>query len=239
MVGVDGSSPFAPTKIGRHQKHLAVTPGAFFLAATPGAFFLAVRKKVRKSGVDANARTPETSRCDAVTDAAGEVHGFVGAPYRATGGWEGPGSNFQGQDACMQPPPTCADPFTVLRCKPCGRKARREFILPGGTCGAGSWRGRRRCISRPRSGRPLFLSSTGEALCITQYGVECRRRRLCRSILETCRKLLRLCRTRVGDIAGAPTRNTSVWSSESATGARCVSSSRARASMPTLVQELV
>jgi hypothetical protein len=33
MVGVDGSSPFAPTKYGRKIKHLAETPGAFFLAA--------------------------------------------------------------------------------------------------------------------------------------------------------------------------------------------------------------
>ena len=32
MVGVDGSSPFAPTKIGREIKHLAETLGAFFLA---------------------------------------------------------------------------------------------------------------------------------------------------------------------------------------------------------------
>ena len=32
MVGVDGSSPFAPTKFGRDIKHLAETLGAFFLA---------------------------------------------------------------------------------------------------------------------------------------------------------------------------------------------------------------
>ena len=32
MVGVDGSSPFAPTKIGRESKHLAETLGAFFLS---------------------------------------------------------------------------------------------------------------------------------------------------------------------------------------------------------------
>ena len=32
MVGVDGSSPFAPTNIGREIKHLAETLGAFFLA---------------------------------------------------------------------------------------------------------------------------------------------------------------------------------------------------------------
>ena len=31
MVGVDGSSPFAPTKFGREIKHLAETLGAFFL----------------------------------------------------------------------------------------------------------------------------------------------------------------------------------------------------------------
>ena len=31
MVGVDGSSPFAPTKFGRKIKHLAETLGAFFL----------------------------------------------------------------------------------------------------------------------------------------------------------------------------------------------------------------
>ena len=31
MVGVDGSCPFAPTKFGRGNKHLAETPGAFFL----------------------------------------------------------------------------------------------------------------------------------------------------------------------------------------------------------------
>ena len=31
MVGVVGSSPFAPTKFGREIKHLAETPGAFFL----------------------------------------------------------------------------------------------------------------------------------------------------------------------------------------------------------------
>ena len=31
MVGVDGSSPFAPTKFGREIKHLAGTLGAFFL----------------------------------------------------------------------------------------------------------------------------------------------------------------------------------------------------------------
>ena len=30
MVGVDGSSPFAPTKFGREIKHLAETLGAFF-----------------------------------------------------------------------------------------------------------------------------------------------------------------------------------------------------------------
>ena len=30
MVGVDGSSPFAPTKFGREKKHLAETLGAFF-----------------------------------------------------------------------------------------------------------------------------------------------------------------------------------------------------------------
>ena len=30
MVGVDGSSPFAPTKFGREVKHLAETSGAFF-----------------------------------------------------------------------------------------------------------------------------------------------------------------------------------------------------------------
>ena len=34
MVGVDGSSPFAPTKHGRKIKHLAATPGAFFLGGT-------------------------------------------------------------------------------------------------------------------------------------------------------------------------------------------------------------
>ena len=33
MVGVDGSSPFAPTKFGRKNKHLAATPGALFLVA--------------------------------------------------------------------------------------------------------------------------------------------------------------------------------------------------------------
>jgi hypothetical protein len=32
MVGVDGSSPFAPTKIGSKNKHLAETPSAFFLS---------------------------------------------------------------------------------------------------------------------------------------------------------------------------------------------------------------
>ena len=32
MVGVDGSSPFAPTKFGRKNKHLAETLGAFFLS---------------------------------------------------------------------------------------------------------------------------------------------------------------------------------------------------------------
>ena len=30
MVGVDGSSPFAPTRFGRKNKHLAETLGAFF-----------------------------------------------------------------------------------------------------------------------------------------------------------------------------------------------------------------
>ena len=33
MVGVDGSSPFAPTKFGRKNNHLAQTLGAFFLTA--------------------------------------------------------------------------------------------------------------------------------------------------------------------------------------------------------------
>ena len=32
MVGVDGSSPFAPTKFGREVEHLAETSSAFFLA---------------------------------------------------------------------------------------------------------------------------------------------------------------------------------------------------------------
>ena len=44
MVGVDGSSPFAPTKFGREDKHLAETLGAFFLA---------VREKYKKAGVAA------------------------------------------------------------------------------------------------------------------------------------------------------------------------------------------
>jgi len=35
-VGVDGSSPFAPTKIGREIKHLTETLSAFFLGATEG-----------------------------------------------------------------------------------------------------------------------------------------------------------------------------------------------------------
>ena len=39
MVGVVGSSPIAPTKFGRENKHLAETPSAFFLA---------VRKKYGK-----------------------------------------------------------------------------------------------------------------------------------------------------------------------------------------------
>ena len=42
MVGVDGSSPFAPTKFGRKNKHLTETPGAFFFA---------VPKKVPNSGL--------------------------------------------------------------------------------------------------------------------------------------------------------------------------------------------
>src|SRR5687768_5106168 len=40
MVGVVGSSPIAPTKIGREDKHLAETPSAFFLvvpSAPPSA----------------------------------------------------------------------------------------------------------------------------------------------------------------------------------------------------------
>jgi hypothetical protein len=41
MVGVDGSSPFAPTKIGREIKHLAAMPGAFFLAAPKSHQFVA------------------------------------------------------------------------------------------------------------------------------------------------------------------------------------------------------
>jgi hypothetical protein len=41
MVGVVGSSPIAPTKFGRRNKHLAETPGAFFLA---------VRKKYGEVG---------------------------------------------------------------------------------------------------------------------------------------------------------------------------------------------
>ena len=44
MVGVDGSSPFAPTKFGRKNKHLAETLGAFFIllvtAAAPASEFL-------------------------------------------------------------------------------------------------------------------------------------------------------------------------------------------------------
>jgi hypothetical protein len=31
MVGVVGSSPIAPTKFGKENKHLAETPSAFFL----------------------------------------------------------------------------------------------------------------------------------------------------------------------------------------------------------------
>jgi hypothetical protein len=56
MVGVDGSSPFAPTKFGSENKHLAETPGAFFLA---------VPKKVPKSTLldEANARLPSDLFC--------------------------------------------------------------------------------------------------------------------------------------------------------------------------------
>jgi hypothetical protein len=43
MVGVDGSSPFAPTKIGRKIKHLA------FITVNAKCFFLGGTEKVRKS----------------------------------------------------------------------------------------------------------------------------------------------------------------------------------------------
>ena len=48
MVGVDGSSPFAPTKIGREIKHLAETLSAFFLPKPN-------RLKTQKSSLDADA----------------------------------------------------------------------------------------------------------------------------------------------------------------------------------------
>ena len=76
MVGVDGSSPFAPTKFGRGIKHLAETLGAFFLA---------VRKKYGKAGVVASAQTPVTWRFDGVTDVVGEVHVLLQAPDNAIG----------------------------------------------------------------------------------------------------------------------------------------------------------
>ena len=62
MVGVDGSSPFAPTKFGRKNKHLAETPGAFFLV---------VPKKYQKAA----------SRC-------GSVQGRL-ARLNASGLWTG------------------------------------------------------------------------------------------------------------------------------------------------------
>ena len=47
MVGVDGSSPFAPTKFGRKIRHLTETLGACFLA---------VPKKYQKAGANPGAR---------------------------------------------------------------------------------------------------------------------------------------------------------------------------------------
>ncbi len=69
MVGVVGSSPIAPTKIGREIKHLAETLGAFFLV---------VRKKYGKPELGVTTRPCRNCATSA------EMHGVIGATWGQT-----------------------------------------------------------------------------------------------------------------------------------------------------------